>query len=44
MEKTQKCKDCKYAVPVDAKHQKYYCIAPDRRSGIHDEDFQCEKG
>lgn len=38
------CKECKYALPVDAKHNKYYCVKPDEESWIYYGEHACGKG
>ena len=40
------CKTCKYSYPVDAKHNKYYCIPNDgiRKSWLYYGEHTCEKG
>ena len=38
------CSKCKYALPVDAKHDKYYCIHPEERRWIYYGEHVCGKG
>lgn len=38
------CKQCKYALPVDAKHNKYYCVKPEERYWIYYGEHVCGKG
>jgi len=38
------CKDCKYALPVDARHNKYYCVHPEKKPQICYGGRICGKG
>ena len=38
------CSVCKFAVPVDSVHRRYYCINPDERSWIYFGEHSCGKG
>ena len=38
------CDSCKYALAVDAKHDRYYCIKPEERNWIYYGEHVCGKG
>ena len=44
MPKGVPCKKCKYALPVDARHNKYYCVHPEERRWIYYGEHVCGKG
>ena len=38
------CQDCKYALPVDARHHRYYCTHPERKARIYYGEHCCKQG
>ena len=38
------CSNCKFAMPVDAKHDRYYCVKPNERSWIYYGEHVCGQG
>lgn len=38
------CSACKYALPVDAKHNRYYCGHPEERKWVYYGEHTCERG
>lgn len=38
------CAKCKYALPVDAKHNRYYCVKPEERYWVYYGGHVCGKG
>ena len=38
------CVNCKYAVAVDARHDRYYCIKPNERSWVYYGEHVCGQG
>lgn len=38
------CKNCKFVLPVDSKHNRYYCVNPDMKAQIRYGEFSCGKG
>ena len=38
------CSQCKYGLPVDAKHDRYYCVKPEEKSWIYYGEHVCGKG
>ena len=37
------CMRCKHGLPVDAKHNRYYCVNPEKTCGIHYGEHVCER-
>ena len=42
--KSVPCALCKFGLPVDARHNRYYCGNPDKKSGIHYGQHSCGNG
>ena len=38
------CKNCKYVLPVDSRHNRYYCVNPNKKAQIFYGEHSCGKG
>lgn len=38
------CKNCKYVLPVDKRHNRYYCVNPNKKAQIFYGEHSCGKG
>lgn len=38
------CKSCKHSLPVDARHNNYYCVNVESVIGIHRGEHVCGRG